>query len=149
LAELSPCGSGEQRSVLVNSGAEAIENAVKIARVATGRPAVVVFDNAFHGRTLLTMSMTSKVKPYKAGFGPFAPEVYRSPAPYPFHGISSDDAIAGLEHLFKGDVDPESVACVVLEPVQGEGGFIPMPSDFPARLLELCRRHGILYVDDE
>jgi 4-aminobutyrate aminotransferase len=149
LAALSPCGAGEQRSVLVNSGAEAIENAVKIARVATGRPAVVVFDNAFHGRTLLTMTMTSKVKPYKAGFGPFAPEVYRTPAPYPYRGISSADAIAGLEHLFKGDVDPETVACVVLEPVQGEGGFVVMPPDFPARLQELCAKHGILYVDDE
>jgi len=149
LAALSPCGSGEQRSILVNSGAEAIENAVKVARVATGRPAVVVFDNAFHGRTLLTMTMTSKVKPYKAGFGPFAPEVYRTPAPYPYRGIGSDDAIAALEHLFKGDVDPASVACVVLEPVQGEGGFVPMPPDFPARLSELCRKHGILYVDDE
>ena len=149
LAELSPCGEGEQRSILVNSGAEAIENAVKIARVATGRPAVVVFDNAFHGRTLLTMTMTSKVKPYKAGFGPFAPEVYRAPAPYPYRGVSSDDAIAELEHLFKGDVDPETVACVVLEPVQGEGGFVVMPPDFPARLQELCRKHGILYVDDE
>jgi 4-aminobutyrate aminotransferase len=149
LAELSPCGDAEQRSILVNSGAEAIENAVKIARVATRRPAVVVFDNAFHGRTLLTMTMTSKVKPYKAGFGPFAPEVYRTPAPYPYRGIGSDDAIAELEHLFKGDVDPETVACVVLEPVQGEGGFVVMPPDFPARLQELCRKHGILYVDDE
>ncbi len=149
LAELSPCGSGEQRSLLLNSGAEAIENAVKIARAATGRPAVVVFDNAFHGRTLLTMTMTSKVKPYKAGFGPFAPEVYRTPAPYPYRGVSSDHAVAALEHLFEGDVDPATVACVVLEPVQGEGGFIPMPADFPARLQELCRRHGILYVDDE
>ena len=149
LAELSPCGSADQQSVLVNSGAEAIENAVKIARVATGRPAVVVFDNAFHGRTLLTMTMTSKVKPYKAGFGPFAPEVYRTPAPYPYRGITSTDAIAGLEHLFKGDVDPESVACVVLEPVQGEGGFVVDAAGFPARLLELCREHGILYVDDE
>ena len=110
---------------------------------------MVVFDNAFHGRTLLTMTMTSKVKPYKAGFGPFAPEVYRTPAPYPYRGTTSDDAIAALEHLFKGDVDPESVACVVLEPVQGEGGFIPMPPDFPARLVELCRKYGILYVDDE
>ena len=94
LAELSPCGEGEQRSVLVISGGEAVENAVKIARAATGRPAVVVFDGAFHGRTLLAMTMTSKVKPYKAGFGPFAPEVYRAPAPYPYHGVSSDDAIA-------------------------------------------------------
>jgi 4-aminobutyrate aminotransferase / (S)-3-amino-2-methylpropionate transaminase / 5-aminovalerate transaminase len=149
LSELSPCGSGEQRSALVNSGAEAVENAVKIARAATGRPAVVVFEYAFHGRTLLAMTMTSKVKPYKAGFGPFAPEVYRVPAPYPYRGVSSDDAIAALEHLFKADVDPSTVACAVLEPVQGEGGFIPMPRDYLPRLQELLRSHGILYVDDE
>ncbi len=149
LSELSPCAGIDQKSVLVNSGAEAIENAVKIARSATGRSAVVVFDNAFHGRTLLTMTMTAKVKPYKAGFGPFAPEVYRAPVPYPYRGITSDDAIHGLERLFKAEVDPATVACIVLEPVLGEGGFIPMPPDFPARLLELCRRHGILYVNDE
>jgi 4-aminobutyrate aminotransferase / (S)-3-amino-2-methylpropionate transaminase / 5-aminovalerate transaminase len=149
LAELSPCRGESQKSILLNSGAEAVENAVKIARVATGRPAVIVFDNAFHGRTLLAMTMTSKVVPYKQGFGPFAPEVYRTPAPYPFRGISEDDAIAALKHLFKGDVDPESVACAVLEPVQGEGGFIPMTPDFPKRLQELLDQHGILYVDDE
>jgi 4-aminobutyrate aminotransferase len=149
LAELSPCRGDDQKSILLNSGAEAIENAVKIARVATGRPAVIVFDNAFHGRTLLSMTMTSKVVPYKKGFGPFAPEVYRTPAPYPFRGVSEDDAVAALEHLFKGDVDPQSVACAVLEPVQGEGGFIPMTPDFPKRLQELLDRHGILYVDDE
>ncbi len=149
LAELSPCRGEKQKSILLNSGAEAIENAVKIARVATGRPAVIVFDNAFHGRTLLSMTMTSKVVPYKQGFGPFAPEVYRTPAPYPFRGISEDDAIAALKHLFKGDVDPQSVACAVLEPVQGEGGFIPMTPDFPKRLHELLDQYGILYVDDE
>ena len=149
LAELSPCRGKEQKSILLNSGAEAVENAVKIARVATGRPAVVTFDRAFHGRTLLTMTMTSKVVPYKRGFGPFAPEVYRAPAPYPYRGVTTDDAIHALELLFKADVDPESVACVVLEPVQGEGGFIPMPEDFLARLAELCAKHGILYVDDE
>jgi 4-aminobutyrate aminotransferase/(S)-3-amino-2-methylpropionate transaminase len=160
LAQLSPCrgrsagSSGApdgqiQKSILLNTGAEAVENAVKIARVATGRPAVVVFDNAFHGRSLLTMTMTSKVVPYKQGFGPFAPEVYRTPAPYPFRGITEDDAIAALKHLFKGDVDPQSVACAVLEPVQGEGGFIPMTRDFPRRLQELLDEHGILYVDDE
>src|SRR5207244_2740621 len=121
LAELSPCAGEEQHSVLVNSGAEAVENAVKIARVATGRSAVVVFDYAFHGRTLLTMTMTSKVVPYKQGFGPFAPEVYRVPAPYPYRGVSTGDAVAALEHLFEADVDPATVACVVLEPVQGEG----------------------------
>lgn len=149
LAESSPCAGAEQKSILVNSGAEANENAVKIARAATGRPAVVVFDNAFHGRTLLTMTMTSKVHPYKAGFGPFAPEVYRAPAPYPYRGVTSDDAIAGLNKLFKSEVDPRTVACVLLEPVQGEGGFVPMPGDYPARLLEVCAEHGILYVDDE
>jgi 4-aminobutyrate aminotransferase / (S)-3-amino-2-methylpropionate transaminase / 5-aminovalerate transaminase len=149
LAELSPCRGTEQKSILLNSGAEAVENAVKIARSATGRPAVIVFDRAFHGRTLLTMTMTSKVVPYKRGFGPFAPEIYRAPAPYPYRGVTSDDAIHELETLFKADVDPQSVACVVLEPVQGEGGFIPMPDDFPKRLIELCAEHGILYVDDE
>ncbi|MDX6542815.1 MAG: 4-aminobutyrate aminotransferase / (S)-3-amino-2-methylpropionate transaminase / 5-aminovalerate, partial [Gaiellaceae bacterium] len=148
LSELWP-GGAETKSVLLNSGAEAIENAVKIARVATGRPAVIAFDRAFHGRTTLTMALTSKVVPYKDGFGPFAPEVYRAPAPYPYRGVSSDDAIRGLELLFKQDVSPERVACVVLEPVQGEGGFIPMPDDFPRRLKEICERHGILYVDDE
>jgi 4-aminobutyrate aminotransferase len=148
LAELSPCRGAEQRSLLVNSGAEAVENAVKVARAATGRPAVIAFDNAFHGRTLLTMTLTSKVA-YRKGFGPFAPEVYRAPAPYPYRGSSSEDAITGLELLFKKEVDPASVACVVLEPVQGEGGFIPMPTDFLVRLREVCDRHGILHVDDE
>ena len=151
LAELSPCRGENQKSILLSAGAEAVENAVKIARVATGRPAVIVFDNAFHGRTLLsmTMTMTSKVVPYKQGFGPFAPEVYRTPAPYTFRGVSEDDAIAALKHLFKGDVDPHSVACAVLEPVQGEGGFIPMTPNFPKRLQELLDHYGILYVNDE
>jgi 4-aminobutyrate aminotransferase len=95
------------------------------------------------------MTLTSKVKPYKQGFGPFAPEVYRAPAPYPYRGITSDDSIAALEQLFLAHVDPASVAAVILEPVQGEGGFIEMPADFPARLRELCDRHGILWIDDE
>jgi 4-aminobutyrate aminotransferase len=148
LAEISPARGTDQKSILLNSGAEAIENAVKIARHATGRAGVIVFERGFHGRTLLTLTMTEKVV-YKAGFGPFAPEVYRVPAPYPYRGITSDDSIAALERLFKADVDPASVACAVLEPVQGEGGFIPMPDDFPARLRELLDEHGILYVDDE
>jgi 4-aminobutyrate aminotransferase len=148
LAELYP-GDGEYKSVLLNSGAEGVENAVKIARAATGRPAVIAFDRAFHGRTLLTMSLTSKVTPYKRGFGPFPPEVYRAPAPYEFRGIGSDEALDGLRRVFKAEVDPATVACVVLEPVQGEGGFVPMPLDFPRRLQELCAAHGILYVDDE
>jgi 4-aminobutyrate aminotransferase/(S)-3-amino-2-methylpropionate transaminase len=142
-------GRSETRSLLLNSGAEAIENAVKIARVATGRPAVIAFDHAFHGRTNLTMALTAKAIPYKDGFGPLAPEVYRAPAPYPYRGVSSDDAIEGLKQLFKQDVRPERVACIVLEPVQGEGGFIPMPADFARRLKEICEEHGILYADDE
>jgi 4-aminobutyrate aminotransferase/(S)-3-amino-2-methylpropionate transaminase len=142
-------GDRATKSLLVNSGAEAVENAVKIARTATRRPAVIVFDHAFHGRTSLTMAMTAKVVPYKQGFGPFPGEVYRAPAPYPYRGVTSDDAIRGLELLLKQDVDPASVACVVLEPVQGEGGFVEMPGDFPGRLKEICETNGILFVDDE
>src|ERR687885_1866512 len=147
LDELWP-GQAETKSVLVNSGAEAVENAVKIARAATGRPGVVVFDRAFHGRTNLTMAMTSKLV-YKRGFGPLAPEVHRAPAPYPYRGVTTADALAALDLLFHQDVDPRSIACVVLEPVQGEGGFIPMPADFVQELRLICRRHGILYVADE
>jgi 4-aminobutyrate aminotransferase len=147
LDELWP-GDGATKTLLVNSGAEAIENAVKIARAATGRAGVVVFDRAFHGRTNLTMAMTSKLV-YKQGFGPLAPEVYRAPAPYPYRGVSVEDALAGLELLFKQDVSPDAVACVVLETVQGEGGFIPMPPEFIQALRELCEQHGIVYVADE
>jgi 4-aminobutyrate aminotransferase len=147
LDELWP-GDTETKSLLVNSGAEAIENAVKVARTATKRPAVVVFDRAFHGRTNLTMAMTSKLV-YKQGFGPLAPEIYRAPAPYPYRGVSTEDALAGLELLFKQDVDPNAVACVVLETVQGEGGFIPMPQEFVRGLNAVCESHGILYVADE
>jgi 4-aminobutyrate aminotransferase / (S)-3-amino-2-methylpropionate transaminase / 5-aminovalerate transaminase len=147
LDELWP-GDAETKSLLVNSGAEAVENAVKIARAATGRPAVVVFDRAFHGRTNLTMAMTSKLV-YKQGFGPLAPDIYRAPAPYPYRGVTTEDALAGIELLFAQDVDPGSVACVVLETVQGEGGFIPMPATFVRDLKALCERHGILYVADE
>jgi 4-aminobutyrate aminotransferase / (S)-3-amino-2-methylpropionate transaminase / 5-aminovalerate transaminase len=141
-------GPSETKTLLVNSGAEAVENAVKISRAATGRPGIVVFDRAFHGRTNLTMAMTSKLV-YKQGFGPLAPEVYRAPAPYPYRGVSVEDALAGLELLFKQDVAADSVACVVLETVQGEGGFIPMPAEFVHALRHLCDRHGILYVADE
>jgi 4-aminobutyrate aminotransferase len=137
LARLFPGPGEDYKSVLLNSGAEAVENAVKIARAATGRPAVIAFERAFHGRTLMTMTMTQKVA-YKRTFGPFAPEVYRAPL-----------SIDGLRTLLKAEVDPESVACVVLEPVQGEGGFYPMSPEFPAQLKALCAAHGILYVDDE
>ena len=147
LDELWP-GDAATKTLLVNSGAEAVENAVKIARAATRRAAVIVFDRAFHGRTNLTMAMTSKLV-YKQGFGPLATDIYRAPAPYPYRGVTTEDALRGLELLFKQDVDPDDVACIVLEPVQGEGGFIPMPVDFVKALDELCDEHGILYVDDE
>ena len=137
LDELWP-GESETRSLLLNSGAEGIENAVKIARVATGRPAAIAFDHAFHGRTNLTMALTAKVVPYKDGFGPFTPDVYRA-------ALDIDD----VHRVLKQDVGPDQVACVVVEPVQGEGGFIPLPTEFPRQLKELCDEHGILYVDDE
>jgi len=121
-------GRTQTKSLLLNSGAEAVENAVKIARVATGRTAVIAFDHAFHGRTNLTMALTAKVVPYKDGFGPFAPEVYRAPAPYPYRGVSTDDALAALSHLFKQDVRAEQVACIVLEPVQGKAASSPCPT---------------------
>jgi len=147
-AVASSPGSRPTKSILLNSGAEAVENAVKIARAATGRDAVVVFDRAFHGRTNLTMAMTSKLV-YKQGFGPLATDVHRAPAPYPFRGVTVDDALDGLRLLFKQDVDPQSVACLVLETVQGEGGFIPMPAEFVQALRKLCDEHGILYIADE
>ena len=147
LDQLWPADS-PTKSILVNSGAEAIENAVKIARAATGRPGVVVFDRAFHGRTNLTMAMTAKLV-YKDGVGPLATDVYRAAAPYPFRGISTEDALASLDLLFQQDVAPSSVACIVLEPVQGEGGFIPMPPEFVQALRRICDEHGIVYVDDE
>src|SRR4051812_31428078 len=147
LDELWP-GDAATKSLLLNSGAEAIENAVKIARASTGRDAVVVFDRAFHGRTNLTMAMTSKLV-YKQGFGPLATDVHRAPAPYPYRGVSTEDALAGLELLLKQDVAPDAVACLVLETVQGEGGFIPMPAEFLRALRALCDEHGIVYVADE
>ena len=144
LGELSPCGSGDQKSLLLNSGAEAVENAVKIARAATEKPGIVVFENAFHGRTLLTMTMTHK-DIYKKGFGPYAPEVYYAPGPYPYRGVTSTGSVEGVATL----LDQHEIACVVLEPVQGAGGFIEVPEDFPRRLADLCREHGVLYVNDE
>jgi 4-aminobutyrate aminotransferase/(S)-3-amino-2-methylpropionate transaminase len=147
LCELAP-GTHHKKALLINSGAEAVENAIKIARYHTGRDGVITFDRGFHGRTLLTMSLTSKLV-YKRGMGPFAPEIYRATAPYPYRGISTKDALDGLDWMFKATVDPASVACVILEPVQGEGGFTVMPPEFIQGLKERCEGHGILYVDDE
>ena len=142
LAELSPCHGEEQRSPLVNSGAEAVRNAVKIARAATGRPAVSPSTARSTAARSLTMTMTSKVT-YRRGFGLFAPEFTARPARFSYRGVDTAQAIAVLEELFLREVDPESVACVVLEPVQGEGGFIVMPDDFPRALREVRRDcHG-------
>ena len=118
-------------------------------RITGGEPEplrlVLAFDPGFHGRTLLALSLTSKAFPYRSGFGPFAPEVYRARGPYPYRGVTSDDALEDVSSLLA----QHEISCVVVEPVQGEGGFIPLPEDFPARLLELCREHGAIYVDDE
>jgi 4-aminobutyrate aminotransferase / (S)-3-amino-2-methylpropionate transaminase / 5-aminovalerate transaminase len=153
IVKLAP-GDFPKKAIFFNSGAEAVENAVKIARWATGRPAIITFDNAFHGRTLMTMTMTSKVKPYKFGFGPYAPEVYRAPFPYPYRmNMTDKDAsafcISELERMFSGDVAPDQVAAIVIEPVQGEGGFMVAPPGFLQALKSVCEKYGILFVADE
>ena len=144
---------GERKAAFFNSGAEAVENAVKFARAATGRPAIVCFEGGFHGRTLLTMSLTSRHKPYKTGFGPFAPEVYRLPYPYPYRSAHPEEAgqlaLQAIERAFVTVVDPRSVAAAVVEPIQGEGGFVVPTADFLPGLAEICRRHGILLIADE
>lgn len=147
---LTQCHPGdfEKKAFLANSGAEAVENAVKIARYFTKREGIICLDNAFHGRTLLTMTLTAKMV-YKQGLGPFAPEIYRATGPYPFRGVSSDDAINDLHRLFKNQIDPSNVAAIIYEPVQGEGGFMPMPDDYPMRLQEIAAEHGILIIADE
>jgi len=154
LNEITP-GDFPKKTMLVNSGAEAVENAVKIARAATGRKAVITFEHAFHGRTLLGLSLTSKVDPYKVAFGPFAPEVYRVPYPYPYRcpqkhsGTCTAHVIATIEEAFRVQVDADDVAAVIIEPVTGEGGFIVPPPDFLPALANLCRQHGILLIADE
>jgi 4-aminobutyrate aminotransferase/(S)-3-amino-2-methylpropionate transaminase len=148
LNALAP-GDFPKKSVLFSVGAEAVENAIKIARSATGRPAVITFTGAFHGRTMLALAMTGKVEPYKVGFGPLPAEVYHIPYPVEYHGVSGDDSFHALEMLFKGDVSPSQVAAIVIEPVQGEGGFNVAPYDFLKRLRALCDQHGILLVADE
>ncbi len=144
---------GDRKVALFNSGAEAVENAVKFARAATGRPAVVAFEGAFHGRTLLAMTLTSRYQPYKSGFGPFAPEVYRMPYPYPYRSAHPEEAgrqaLVAIERAFQTIVDPSSVAAAVVEPIQGEGGFVVPPPNFLKGLADLCHRHGILVVADE
>ena len=148
LNALAP-GKGPNKSVLMSTGAEAVENAVKIARAATGRPAIIAFSGGFHGRTIMALALTGKVEPYKAGFGPYPAEVYHAPFPIPLHGVTTDDAFDALAMIFKCDVAADRVAAIIVEPVQGEGGFYIAPKDFMVRLRELCDRHGILLVADE
>lgn len=142
-------GDFAKKTALFTTGAEAVENAVKIARAATGRPAVIAFAGAFHGRTLLGMALTGKVVPYKVGFGPFPGEVYHAPFPNDAHGVSVQDAINSLNLLFKAEVDPHRVAAIIIEPVQGEGGFYVAPPELMRALRKLCDDYGILLIADE
>ena len=141
--------SGPSKAAFFNSGAEAVENAVKFARAATGRQAVIAFEGAFHGRTLLALSMTSKTHPYKAGLGPFSPEVYRVPFPNEYRGLPTEAAIDALHRAFATQVAPENVAAIVVEPVQGEGGFLPAPPAFLQSLRRICDEYGVALVCDE
>jgi len=148
LNEIVP-GVGPKKTIFLTTGAEAIENAVKIARHHTKRSAVIAFGGAFHGRTLACMSLTGKVQPYKAGFGSMVPDVFHAPSPIEYHGISVAQSLAALEQLFKADVDPQRVAAILVEPVQGEGGFYVAPPEFLQALRALCDRHGIVFIIDE
>ncbi len=148
LCEVTPI-KGARKAIFFSTGAEAIENAVKIARAATGRQAVISFRGAFHGRTLLALSLTGSVQPYKQNFGPYAAEVYQTPFPYSYRGWTTEAALADLSNLLESEVSPARVAAIVIEPVLGEGGFVPAPLDFMRKLRELCDRHGILLIADE
>ncbi len=140
---------GPTRAAFFNSGAEAVENAVKIARCVTGRPAVIAFEAGFHGRTLLALTMTSKVHPYKTGMGPFAPEVYRAPFPSAYRGPSASEALAQIERMLSSHVAPSQIAAIVFEPQLGEGGFVPASAEFVEGVRKICDREGIVMIADE
>jgi 4-aminobutyrate aminotransferase len=148
LNKLAP-GPTPKKTFFMNTGAEAVENAVKVARAATGRSGIIAFTGAFHGRSMFSVAMTGKVDPYKKGFGPFPPEIYHAPFPHALHGVTEDDAINGLLSIFKNDIEASRVAAIFIEPVQGEGGYIPASSCFLCRLRKICDEHGILLVMDE
>lgn len=148
LNALAP-GDFAKKTLLLSSGSEALENAVKIARCHTGRSGVICFTGGYHGRTLMTLAMTGKIQPYKTGFGPFPAETFHALFPNPLHGISIEDAKASLAQLFRNDIEPGRVAAIVIEPVQGEGGFHVAPPEFLRHLREVCDTHGILLVADE
>ena len=147
LASLAPFP--DARVVLVSTGAEAVENAVKIARAHTGRPGVIAFGGGFHGRTNLCMGLTGKVVPYKQGFGPFTPEIFHVPFPAEYLGVSGEESLHALEQVFRNDIEARRVAAIIIEPIQGEGGFYPVPKGFLPRLREICDRHGIVFICDE
>ncbi|RDK03210.1 4-aminobutyrate--2-oxoglutarate transaminase [Paraburkholderia lacunae] len=142
-------GDYPKKTAFFTTGAEAVENAIKIARAATGRPGVIAFTGGFHGRTLMGMALTGKVAPYKLGFGPFPSDVFHAPFPNPLHGVTTADSLKAIEFLFKADIDPKRVAAIIFEPVQGEGGFYPAPAEFVRALRKLCNEHGILLIADE
>jgi 4-aminobutyrate aminotransferase/(S)-3-amino-2-methylpropionate transaminase len=141
--------TGPKKSIFVTTGAEAVENAIKIARAHTGRPGVIAFGGGFHGRTFMAMALTGKVAPYKAGFGPFPGDVYHAPFPIPYHGVSVEDSLEAIERLFKFDIEPGRVAAIIVEPVMGEGGFYIAPPAFLRALRRLCDDHGIVLIIDE
>lgn len=140
---------GPRKTAFFTTGAEAVENAVKIARAHTGRPGIIAFGGGFHGRTYMTMALTGKVAPYKKGFGPFPGSVFHVPYPSALHGITTDDALKGIERLFKADIDASQVAAIIFEPVQGEGGFNVAPPEFVSALRRICDEHGIVLIADE
>lgn len=148
LNHLAP-GPSPKKTMFVTTGAEAVENCVKIARAHTGRRGVIAFDGGYHGRTMMTLGMTGKITPYKNNFGPFPGEIFRAPFPVPYHGVSVEDSIKALDMLFKTDIDPGDCAAMILEPVQGEGGFYPAPKAFVQHLRALCDQHGIVLILDE
>ncbi|MBF9059454.1 4-aminobutyrate--2-oxoglutarate transaminase [Rhodobacterales bacterium HKCCSP123] len=148
LNALAP-GDFAKKSLLVTTGAEAVENAVKIARAATGRPGIIAFSGSYHGRTLMTLGLTGKVAPYKKDVGPFPADIFRAPFPDARAGITVADALHGLETLFLTDADPSRVAAIILEPVLGEGGYHPVPAEMWHALREICDKHGILLISDE
>jgi 4-aminobutyrate aminotransferase len=148
LNTLTP-GNFAKKTAFFSTGAEAVENAIKIARAATGRSGVIAFGGGFHGRTMMGMALTGKVVPYKVGFGPFPGEIFHAPYPNALHGVSTADSLAGIEKLFKCDIDPARVAAIIFEPVQGEGGFYQAPADWVEALRALCDKHGILLIADE
>jgi len=148
LNALAP-GPNPKKTIFVTTGAEAVENTIKIARAHTGRAGVIAFGGGFHGRTFMAMALTGKVAPYKAGFGPFPAEVYHAPFPIAYHGVSVQDSLAALEQVFKYDIEPARVAAIIVEPVLGEGGFYVAPPEFLRSLRAICDAHGIVLIVDE